>query len=101
MPASAAISREGHSSALAYPLGPSKRIVGIVIALLGAILVVSPIPFSNIVPALVVALISIAHLEKDGVLLSVALLVAVIALAVATMTVWETVVGAKWIVGLW
>jgi hypothetical protein len=30
-----------------------------------------------------------------------ALLSAVIALAVATMTVWETVIGAKWIAGLW
>jgi hypothetical protein len=83
------------------PLGPTKRIVGIVIALLSATLIVSPIPFSNIVPALVVALISIGYLEEDGVLLSVALLSAVIALAVATMAVWETVVGAKWIVGLW
>jgi hypothetical protein len=83
------------------PLGPTKRIVGIVIALLSATLIVSPIPFSNIVPALVVALISIGYLEEDGVLLSVALLSAVITLAVATMTVWETVVGAKWIVGLW
>jgi hypothetical protein len=83
------------------PLGPTKRIVGIVIALLSVTLIVSPIPFSNIVPALVVALISIAYLEEDGVLLSVALLSAVIALAVATMMVWETIVGAKWIVGLW
>jgi hypothetical protein len=83
------------------PLGPTKRIVGIVVALLSVTLIVSPIPFSNIVPALVVALISIAYLEEDGVLLSVALLSAVIALAVATMAVWETVVGAKWIVGLW
>jgi hypothetical protein len=83
------------------PLGPTKRIVGIVIALLSATLVASPIPFSNIVPASVVALISIAYLEEDGLLLSIALLAAVIALAVATMAVWETVVGAKWIVGLW
>jgi hypothetical protein len=69
--------------------------------LLSATLIVSPIPFSNIVPALVVALISIGYLEEDGFLLSVALLSALIALAVATMTVWETVVGAKWIIGLW
>jgi hypothetical protein len=86
---------------LAHPLGPTKRIVGIVIALLSATLIMSPIPFSNIVPALVVALISIAYVEENGVLLSVALLFAVITLALATMTVWEPVVGAKWIVGLW
>jgi hypothetical protein len=82
------------------PLGPTRRIVGIVVALLSLTLVVSPIPFSNVVPALVIALISIAYLEEDGALLSVALLAAVIALAVATITVWETVLGAKWIVGL-
>jgi hypothetical protein len=82
-------------------LGPAKPIVGIVIALLSLTLVVSPIPFSNVVPALAVALISLAYLEEDGALLVVALLATVIALAVATMTVWETVVGAKWIVGLW
>lgn len=83
------------------PLWATKRIVGVVVALLSVTLVVSPIPFSNVVPALIVALISIAYLEEDGVLLSIALLAAVIALAVATMTVWETVVGVKWIVGLW
>jgi hypothetical protein len=83
------------------PVGPAKRIVGIVISLLSATLVFSPIPFTNVVPAAIVALISIAYLEEDGVLLSVALLVAVTALAVATMTVWETVLGAEWIAGLW
>ena len=83
------------------PVGPAKRIVGIVIALLSATLVFSPIPFTNVVPALIVALISIAYLEEDGALLSVALLAAVIALALATITVWETVIGAEWIVGLW
>jgi hypothetical protein len=76
------------------PFGPTKRIVGIVMALLNPTLIVSPIPFSNIVPASVVALISIAYREEDGLLLSIALLAAMIALAVATMAVWETVVGA-------
>jgi hypothetical protein len=80
-------------------LAPAKRIVGLVIVLLSITLVVSPIPFSNVLPALVIALISIAYLEQDGVLLSVALLIAVITLAAATMAIWETVIGAKWIVG--
>lgn len=56
---------------------------------------------SNIVPALVIALISLAYLEEDGVLLSIALLAAAIVLAVATAVVWQTVVGAKWIIDLW
>jgi hypothetical protein len=69
--------------------------------LLSLTLVVSPIPFGNVVPALAVALISLAYREADGALLAVAVLASVIALAVATMTVRETAVGAKWIVGLW
>jgi len=82
-------------------LGPTKRIVGVVIVLLSATLVVSPIPFTNVVPALVVALISIAYLEEDGLLLSIALLAALVVLTAAIMAVWEMIVGAKWIVGRW
>jgi hypothetical protein len=81
-------------------LGPTKRIVGVAILLLSLTLVASPIPFSNVVPALVVVLISIAYLEEDGVLLSIALLAAFVVLAAATMAVWEMVAGAKWIVSL-
>jgi hypothetical protein len=82
-------------------LGPTKRIVGVVVMLLSATLVVSPIPFSNVVPALVVALISIAYLEEDGILLSIALLAALFVLTAAMTAVWEMVTGAKWLVGLW
>ena len=64
-------------------------------------MVFTPIPLSNVVPALVIALISLAYLEEDGLLLSIALLAAVIVLTVELMAVWETVVGAKWISGLW
>jgi hypothetical protein len=48
----------------------------------------------------VIALISLAYLEEDGLLLSIALLAAIIVLTVA-LVVWETVLGAKWISGLW
>jgi hypothetical protein len=50
---------------------------------------------------LAIALISLAYLEEDGVLLSIALLAAVIVLSVATIAVWEMVVGVKWIIDLW
>jgi hypothetical protein len=83
------------------PPGLTKRIVGIVVALLSATLVTSPIPFTNVVPALLVALIAIAYLEEDGALLSVALSVAGVALVLAMMTVWQTVIGVEWIAGLW
>ena len=83
------------------PLEATKRLVGIVVVILNTPLVFTPIPLSNVVPALVIALISLAYLEEDGLLLSIALLAAVIVLTVELMAVWETVVGAKWIVGLW
>ena len=61
----------------------------------------TPIPLTNVVPALVIALISLAYLEEDGLLLSIALLDAVVVLTVELAVIWETVRGAKWIVGLW
>jgi hypothetical protein len=80
------------------PLDATKRLVGAVVVMLRATLV---IPLSNVVPALAIALISLAYLEEDGVLLSIALLAAVIVLSVATIAVWEMVVGVKWIIDLW
>ena len=83
------------------PFEATKRLVGIVVVILNTTLVFIPIPLSNVVPALVIALISLAYLEEDGMLLSIALLAAVMVLAVMFMAAWETVLGAKWIIGLW
>lgn len=83
------------------PIEATKRIVGTVIVSLSATMVFSPIPFTNVVPALVMALIALAYVEEDGLLLSIALLAAIIVLAVAFATVWEAVLGARWIIGLW
>ena len=82
------------------PLEATKRLVGTVIVILNIIVVFAPIPFSNIAPALVIALISLAYLEEDGLLLSIALLAAVILLTVAGTVVWQLVLGAKWLGGL-
>lgn len=83
------------------PLEATKRLVGIVVVILNVTVVFTPIPFGAAVPALVIALISLAYIEEDGILLSIALLVAVGVLTVALTAVWQTVVGAKWISGLW
>ena len=83
------------------PLEATKRLVGTIVVVLSATLVFIPIPLSNVVPALVIALISLAYLEEDGVLLSIALLAGVIVLAVAAAAAWQMVVGAKWIIDLW
>jgi hypothetical protein len=83
------------------PFEATKRLVGAVVLILSTTLVFIPIPLSNVVPALVIALISLAYLEEDGVLLLIALLAAIIVLTVELLAVWGTVVGAKWIIGLW
>jgi hypothetical protein len=71
------------------------------VLILSASLVFVPIPLSNVIPALVIALISLAYLEEDGLVLLIALLGAVIVITIELTAVWETILGAKWIVGLW
>jgi len=76
------------------PLEATKRIVGIAVMMLSARLVLTPIPLSNIVPAAVIALISLAYLEEDGLLLSIALLAGFVVLATDLNLLWEIVRGA-------
>ena len=83
------------------PFEATKRLVGTVVVTLNTTLVFTPIPLSNVVPALVIALISLAYLEEDGVLLSIALLAAIVVLMIELGAIWGTVVGAEWIIGLW
>jgi hypothetical protein len=83
------------------PIDATKRLVGAVVVMLSIAVVFTPIPLSNVPPALVIALISLAYLEEDGLLLSISLLAAVIVLAVQLAAVWEMVLGARWIIGLW
>src|ERR1700682_3655533 len=82
-------------------LEATNSLVGTIVVVLSATLVFIPMPLSNVVPALVIALISLAYLEEDGVLLSIAPLATVIVMTVTTMGFWEVVVGAKWLVDLW
>jgi hypothetical protein len=63
-------------------------------------MVFAPIPLTNVVPALVIALISLAYLEEDGLVLSIGLLAALVVLTAAVAAVWETVLGVKWLSGL-
>ncbi len=81
------------------PLDATKRLVGAAVVLLNITLLFTPIPLSNVVPTLVIALISLAYLEEDE--LSIAMLASVVVLAVELAAIWETILGAKWIAGLW
>jgi hypothetical protein len=82
-------------------LEATKRFVGAVVLMLSVVLVFAPIPLGNVFPAVLIALISLAYLEEDGLLLSVALLAALSVLTFMLVVVWEAVLGAKWMIGLW
>jgi hypothetical protein len=85
-----------------YPVPPgvTKRVVGIVVMMLVARLMIVPFPISTILPALVIAWISLAYLEEDGLMLSIGLLAGFVVLAVDLWIAWEIVHGAKWIIDL-
>jgi hypothetical protein len=73
----------------------TKRVVGAFVLLLSARLLLMPIPLSNILPAILIALISLGFLEEDGVLLWISLLAALVVLAVDLRLVWDILHGAK------
>jgi hypothetical protein len=83
------------------PLEVTKRVVGVVVLMLTVLLLLAPVPMIQVVPALVIVLISLAYLEEDGILLSIALLIAVALLAITGVAVWKMVAGAVWIGRSW
>jgi len=83
------------------PLEVTKRVVGVVVLLLTVLLLLAPVPMIQVVPALVIVMISLAYIEEDGVLLSIALLIAVALLAITGVAVWKIVAGAVWIGRSW
>lgn len=72
----------------------AKRFVGVMVLLLTAVLLLTPVPLSNIPPAILIALISLAYIEEDGMLLCLALLAGVVFIGIASAAVWGTIVGA-------
>jgi hypothetical protein len=79
------------------PFGATKRVIGVAVLLLTSLVLLGPLPLSNVPPAADIALISLAYIEEDGVLLTIGLLVALILLAIASAAVWGAVVSAIWI----
>jgi hypothetical protein len=72
----------------------AKRAVGVIVLLMVLILLLTPMPLSNIAPAMVIAMISLAYVEEDGLLLSAAFLAAIILIGIASVAVWGAIVGA-------
>jgi hypothetical protein len=76
------------------PFVATKRAVGCVLLVLGATLL-APIPFSHIIPALTIMLVSFAYLEEDGALLCLALVMALASAAISAAQVWATALAAN------
>jgi hypothetical protein len=82
------------------PFQLTKRLIGVMVLLL-SITLIWPVPFSHVIPSLVIMLISFAYLEEDGVLLSIGLTAAVLSFLVTAATVWATLRAAELIERLW
>jgi hypothetical protein len=78
------------------PFQTTKRLTGITMLLLG-ITMISPVPFGQALPALVIMLLALAYLEEDGVALLLALVAALSSLAVTAATVWGIVETVDWL----
>jgi hypothetical protein len=72
----------------------AKRAVGVIVLLMVLILLLTPMPLSNVAPAMVISMISLAYVEEDGLLLSAAFLAAIILIGIASAAVWGAIVGA-------
>jgi hypothetical protein len=66
----------------------AKRGVSYMILLLTVVLLLTPIPLSNVVLAIVISLISLAYVEQDGLFLSVGFVAAIILIGLGSAAVW-------------
>ena len=80
----------------ATPFEATKRVVGFVILLLCPTLMV-PLPFSHVIPALVIMLLAFAFLEEDGMLLCLALASAAISLVITAAAIWGTIEAGQYL----
>ena len=56
-----------------------------------------PLPLSNIPVGLTVMLMAFAYLEEDGILLAVAMLIALIIFAAGGAALWSMIAGIIWL----
>ncbi len=85
---------------LATPPEATKRLVGLAIFILTVRLLLTPFPLSNILPAVLIAFISLTYLEQDGLLLIVGLLAGCLLLILEWDLLWQLAHDAKWMTGL-
>lgn len=70
------------------PFQATKRMVGALMLLLGALLLATPVPLSNIPYGIAIILLAFAYLEEDGIALCIALGLAVLALVAGAAALW-------------
>jgi hypothetical protein len=75
------------------PLETTKRLVGAAVFLLTALLLLTPLPFVQIVPGIIIVILSVAYLEDDGLLLSLGLFAALALVAASAGAVWGMIVA--------
>jgi hypothetical protein len=78
------------------PFETTKRVIGVFVLLLGVCLL-APLPLSNIPISLTIVLLSFAYLEEDGILLAVALAIALGLFAAGAAALWSTVAAMIWL----
>src|SRR5215467_5239281 len=72
----------------------AKRAIGVMVLLSTVVLLLTPVPLSNVAPAMVISLISLAYVEEDGLLLSAAFLAGIVLIGIGSAAIWGTIVGA-------
>jgi hypothetical protein len=78
------------------PFEITKRVIGVFVLLLGVCLL-APIPLSNIPISLAIVLLAFAYLEEDGILLAIALTIALGLFAAGGAALWGAVAAMNWL----
>lgn len=78
-----------------------KPAVGVFLFLLSIILLLTPVPLSNVAPAVLITIMALAYIEEDGLVLSCALLAAIALIGAASAAVWGAIIGAILISRFW
>jgi hypothetical protein len=81
------------------PVGATKRLVGVAVLLLTLLLLLTPLPFIQVVPALVITVLSVAYLEDDGLLLSLGLLATLVLVGASAAAVWGMIAATAALAG--
>jgi hypothetical protein len=81
------------------PLSATKRLVGVAVLLLTALLLLTPLPLIQVAPGLVIVLLSVAYVEDDGLILSFGLLATLTLVGASTTAVWGMISAATAIAG--